>query len=179
MKKRGIGVFCSSSDQLDKKFYDTASKVGEWIGRQGYHLIYGGASVGMMGRVADACLENGGEVTGVMVKASTGFKEIAHTRLSQLITVDSMSERKSVLIHLSEVLLVLPGGIGTLDELLDVLVTKYLHFHQKKIFLFDSPPVWQPFLDYLKILQSHQLVEKKIFDLIERVYSIEDVSLVK
>jgi uncharacterized protein (TIGR00730 family) len=108
----------------------TARLLGETLARNGIELVYGGASVGLMGAVADAVLENGGHVIGVMPQALVD-KEIAHTSLSDLRVVGSMHERKALMAELSDGFIALPGGLGTFEELFEVWTWAQLGYHKK------------------------------------------------
>jgi uncharacterized protein (TIGR00730 family) len=114
--QRSICVFCASSIGAEPIFLEAAKALGRSIAERGWHLVYGGADVGLMGALADAALSAGGPVTGVIPRALVD-REIAHRGLTQLIEVDGMHERKAEMARRADAFLVLPGGLGTLDEL--------------------------------------------------------------
>lgn len=149
-----IAVFCGSSPGNDIIFTRAAETLGRLLAEKQYGLIYGGASVGLMGILADAALMNGGEVVGV-IPNDLKRKEIAHPRLTQLIEVTSMHERKQVMSDLSDAVIALPGGFGTLDELFEMLTWSQLGYHQQPIALLNI----DGFYDHL---QAHigQMVDK-------------------
>jgi uncharacterized protein (TIGR00730 family) len=117
---KSLAVFCGSSPGARPDYRRAAVAVGEALARRGITLVYGGASVGLMGAVADAALAAGGQVVGVIPAALEG-REIAHRGLSELHVVPSMHARKARMSELAEAFLALPGGYGTLDELAEVL----------------------------------------------------------
>jgi uncharacterized protein (TIGR00730 family) len=125
-----ICVFCGSSFGNTPDYLKAAKDIGALIARRGMKLVYGGASVGLMGAVADAALEAGGEVEGVLPKALEE-KELAHRGLSRLHVVQSMHERKAKMADLSDAFVALPGGAGTLEEIFEIWTWAQLGFHRK------------------------------------------------
>jgi uncharacterized protein (TIGR00730 family) len=118
-KMQSIGVFCGSSLGTGDKYRDAAHKFARLLAERSITLVYGGGRVGLMGVIADAALEMGAEVIGVIPKVLYR-KEIAHEGLTDLRVCDTMSERKAIIGELSDAFVALPGGIGTLDELFEV-----------------------------------------------------------
>ena len=118
-------VFCGSSTGTEVAYLDAAEELGSLLAGAGIGLVYGGGSVGLMGAVADACLAAGGDVTGV-IPAGLFRKEIGHTGLTQLVEVASMHERKQLMYELADGFVALPGGLGTLEELAEVLTWNQL-----------------------------------------------------
>jgi len=111
-----------------------ARDVGKGLARRGIRLVYGGASIGMMGEVADAVLEEGGEVTGV-IPENLMIDEVAHSGLTELIVTRDMHERKMAMFERSDAFISLPGGLGTLEETLEIITWKYLGIHIRPIIL--------------------------------------------
>lgn len=129
-------VFCGSSAGNDPVYMEQATRLGEALAKAGIGLVYGGASVGLMGAVADAALAHGGEVIGVIPHALKQ-KEIAHQGLQDLRVVDSMHERKALMAELSDGFIAMPGGVGTLEELFEVWTWAQLGYHDKPCALFN------------------------------------------
>jgi len=127
---KAICVFCGSSYGTRKAYADAARATGRAIAEQGYTLVYGGAKVGLMGTVADAALNAGGKVIGVLPKALED-KEIGHEGLTDLHLVGSMHERKAMMADLSDAFMALPGGVGTLEEIFEVWTWGQLGYHSK------------------------------------------------
>jgi uncharacterized protein (TIGR00730 family) len=146
--QRSVCVFCASSNGTDPIFLETAKALGQTIAERGWHLVYGGADVGLMGAIADAALAAGGAVTGVLPRALF-TQEIAHRGLTQLIQVNSLHERKAEMERRSDAFLVLPGGLGTLDELCEILSWAALGIHDKPIVLINIAGYWEAFLGAL------------------------------
>ncbi len=141
-------VFCGSSAGQDPVYLETARLLGETLARNGIELVYGGASVGLMGAVADAALAHGGHVIGVMPQALVD-KEIAHTGLSDLRVVGSMHERKALMAELSDGFIALPGGLGTFEELFEVWTWAQLGYHKKPCALLNVAGFYDKLADFL------------------------------
>ena len=131
-----VCVFSGSSPGADIAYRAGACDLGHRLADRGIELVYGGASVGLMGSVADAAMEGGGHVIGV-IPQSLVDREIAHPALSDLRVVDSMHERKAVMAELSDAFVALPGGVGTLEELFEVYTWNQLGLHAKPLGLFN------------------------------------------
>lgn len=123
-------VFCGSNAGSDSSYLEAARKLGDALAREKIGLVYGGASVGLMGAVADAVMAEGGEVIGVMPQSLVD-KEIAHKNLPDLRIVGSMHERKALMAELADGFVALPGGLGTLEELFEVWTWAQLGYHRK------------------------------------------------
>ena len=124
-------------------YLDAARQVGALVARRGLGIVYGGGRAGLMGAVADAALEAGGEVIGVMPHGLVE-REVAHTGLTALRVVDSMHERKAMMAELADAFLVLPGGIGTFEEFFETWSWAQLGVHRKPIGLLDVEAFWHP-----------------------------------
>jgi len=131
-----ITVFCGSSFGTDDKYKQQATLLGQTLAQQNIELVYGGAIVGLMGAVANGALNNGGKVIGVLPNFLR-TKEIAHEQLTELILVDSMHERKTKMNELSDGVIALPGGFGTLEEFFEMLTWAQLGLHQKPVALLN------------------------------------------
>lgn len=140
-----VCVFCGSSDGASPKYLEAARHTGRVIAERGLGLVYGGASIGTMGAVADAALEAGGEVIGVIPKVIAEH-EVAHGGLTKLHVVEGMHERKALMTALSDRFLVLPGGLGTLDELFEAMTWRWLGIHDNPIGLLDVDGYWAPLI---------------------------------
>ena len=143
-----VCVFCGSSPGATPAFADRARQLGAVIAAQGLGLVYGGASVGLMGTLADAALAAGGEVIGVIPQSLVDM-EVAHAGLSELRIVTSMHERKAVMADVADAFIALPGGFGTLDELAEVLTWSQLGLHTKPTGLLDVDGYFAPLLEFL------------------------------
>jgi len=142
-----ICVFCGSSPGARPEYSTTARALGELLVQQGIELVYGGASVGLMGIVARTVLEGGGRVTGVIPRL-LAEKEVALTSLDDLRIVDSMHERKALMAELSDGFIALPGGIGTIEEFVEVLTWAQLGIHTKPCGLLNSAGYYDRLLGF-------------------------------
>lgn len=129
---KSVAVFCASRPGTNPVYREAAQYVGKFLADKGFSIIYGGGRVGLMGAVADAALQAGGEVIGV-IPYFLDKQELAHKELSELIMVKSMHERKMKMSELSDAVIALPGGFGTLEELTEMLTWSQLALHQKPI----------------------------------------------
>ncbi len=143
-----VAVYCGSAGGNDPAFLAEAVALGTAIAAAGLGLVYGGASVGLMGAVADAALAGGAEVIGVLPEVLAG-SEIAHTGLTRLEVVPTMHARKARMVKLADAFLILPGGYGTLDELMEIVTWKQLRLHSKPCVLINSAGYWDGLLSFL------------------------------
>lgn len=147
---RRVCVFCGSSDGNDARHVETAAELGRLLAARGLGLVYGGGSVGLMGTVADAVLAAGGEAIGVI---PTGLfrTEVGHTGLTELHQVPDMHSRKALMYDLADGFCVLPGGLGTMEELFEAATWNQLGLHGriKPIVLVDDGGYWRPVIDLL------------------------------
>jgi uncharacterized protein (TIGR00730 family) len=133
---KSVCVFCASSPGVSPAYLAAARSLGDAIAKAGLRLVYGGASTGLMGAVADAALVAGGEVTGVLPEFMLS-RELAHPRLTELVVVSSMHERKAQMAERADAFVALPGGFGTMEELFEVLTWAQLRLHTKPCALLD------------------------------------------
>ncbi len=139
-----VCVFAASSEHVSARYRALARDLGRAIAEQGWQVVYGGGQVGLMGEVARAALAAGGHVVGI-IPHHLNRREVAFDEVTELVMVDTLLERKSHMDSRSDAFAVLPGGIGTLDELLDVLTTRALGFHRRPLVLLDPDGYWEPF----------------------------------
>lgn len=149
-----ITVFCGSNLGNDRVYEEQAYLLGKTLASLGIGVVYGGAKLGLMGVVANAAMENGGEVVGVMPEFLQK-KEIAHTNLTKLILVETMHERKIRMHELSDGIIALPGGFGTIEEFFEMLTWAQLGLHKKPVALLNVNGFYDPLIT---LIQS--MVEK-------------------
>jgi uncharacterized protein (TIGR00730 family) len=158
MLKR-VCVFCGSSAGSGDAYINAARDTGRLLAERGIELVYGGGKVGLMGAVADACLEAGGSVIGVIPNLLV-LKEVAHRGLTELRIVQTMHERKAVMADLSDAFIALPGGYGTLDELSEVLTWSQIGIQHKASGLLNVNGYYDPLLAMLdRAVRDHFLSE--------------------
>lgn len=134
-------VYCGSSDNGPESHRSVARELGALMVERGIALVYGGGRVGVMGTIADAVMEAGGEVTGIIPDFMMRH-EVGHTGITSLEIVTSMHERKARMAELSDAFLVLPGGLGTLEEFFEILTWRYLALHDKPIAVLNTDGYW-------------------------------------
>ncbi len=132
-----ICVFCGSSEDLDASYYKLAKRCGEVIGKSGHNLIYGAGKIGLMGRLAQSTRDNGGKSIGIIPEKLRIEGVVSDVDNEQIITPD-MKTRKDVMRNRSEAFLALPGGFGTMEELLEVITLKQLQYHNKSIVILNG-----------------------------------------
>lgn len=143
-----LAIFCGSSAGNHPAYLEAAQQLGQALANADIGLVYGGASVGLMGAVADAAKAHGGKVIGVIPRTLVD-REIAHTGLDDLHVVNSMHERKALMAELSDGFIALPGGIGTLEELFEVWTWAQLGHHRKPCALFNANGYYDKLIDFL------------------------------
>ncbi|MEY5100797.1 MAG: family protein in fasciation locus [Pseudomonadota bacterium] len=142
-------VYCGSRPGTDPAHAEVARAVGEWIGRHGGQLVYGGGHHGLMGIVADATLDAGGHVVGVIPEALVEM-EAAHQRCTELHVVANMHERKRLMAERADAFVALPGGIGTFEEFFEVWTWRQLGYHDKPVGLLNVGGYYDALLDFLR-----------------------------
>lgn len=147
MLRSQICVYCSSSDVIDPVFMAAAEELGRLLAGRGATLVYGGGNVGLMGATARAVHAHGGRVFGVIPEALKAREGIAYDLADELIVTETMQERKAILFTRADAFVVLPGGFGTLEELLEVLTLKQLRYHEKPIALVNVDGFFDPLLE--------------------------------
>ncbi len=170
-----ICVYCGSSPGLQPEYLETAKKLGSYLAYRKIGLVYGGSNVGLMGVVADAAMENGGEAIGVITKSLA--LHVAHEGLINLQIVDSMHDRKQRMFDLSDGFIALPGGIGTLEELLEVLTWAQLGYHSKPSGLLNVCGYFSGLLDFLDHAAEQRFLRIEHRDLL--IVDQEPESLIK
>lgn len=150
-----IAVYCGSSTTTPTAYFDLAYRIGQAMAQRHYGLVWGGGHVGMMGRVADGCRDSGGRVVGVIPQFMVDL-ELAYIQADQLIVTDDMRQRKAEMEKRADGFLVLPGGIGTLEEMFEILTLRVLEQHVKPMVLLNH----QGFYDSLLALFDRMLQER-------------------
>jgi len=153
MKIKSLTVFCGSKPGKNPAFEKMAKALGSWLANEQITLIYGGGNKGLMGALANACLAQEGKVIGIMPKLLLEW-EAQHTGLTELMVTETMHERKLLLYEKGEAALVLPGGLGTFDELFEMLVWNNLSIHEKKIVLFNYEGFYDPLVEMINKMEE-------------------------
>jgi uncharacterized protein (TIGR00730 family) len=171
---RSLCVYCGSSSEVRKSHRDAAHDLGEALAKAGIRLVFGGGRVGLMGIVADAALDNGGEVIGIIPKFLEQ-REVGHSACDELIVTENMHDRKLKMASLSDAFAILPGGMGTLDETFEILTWKQLELHDKPIIVVDVEGYWKPLASLIEMQISENYVRSEYRDLFSVVQTAAEV----
>ncbi|WP_145074523.1 LOG family protein [Poriferisphaera corsica] len=150
-----VCVFCSASDRVDAAYKTAAQTLGSLIGQRNHSLVWGGGKVGLMGEVARSAQSAGATLFGVIPESMQDI-EIAYTDADQLVVTQTMRERKALMDSEADAFIILPGGIGTLEELTEIMVLRYLKYHDRPIILINTNNFYDPFIK----LMQHYVDEK-------------------
>jgi len=156
---RTVCVYCGSGPGTDPQFMEAASALGKAFAEHGIGLVYGGGSIGLMGAVANGVLDNGGKVTGIIPDFLTA-RENALSRVQELIVTKNMHERKQLMFEHSDAFVALPGGIGTLEELVEQMTWAQLGRHTKPILLANIANFWEPLLSLLAHMRQKEFIRQ-------------------
>jgi uncharacterized protein (TIGR00730 family) len=173
MMKR-ITVFCGSSSGTEEIYTTQATLLGQTLAKRNIELVYGGANVGLMGAVADGVLNNGGKAIGLLPNFLRS-KEIAHKQLTELILVDTMHERKTKMNDLSDGVIALPGGFGTLDELFEMLTWAQLGLHKKPIAILNIDGYFDSLIIFIQTMTDKGLLKEANQQMLLVSDSIDDL----
>lgn len=168
-----ICVFCGSHDAAYFEFTSEAAELGRYLAQCGINLVYGGSDCGLMGVVASNVIKNAGEVIAVMPKDL--LERCGHKDGTRLITVNSMQERKQKMIDLSDAFIVLPGGLGTLDEAFEVLTYRQLGYHKKPCGFLSVNGYYDHIFSFIRSAVSHGFIKPEHEKLIFSTRSIEEL----
>jgi hypothetical protein len=144
-----VGVYCASSQNLEPCFHDAAAIIGKGLATRGLTLVYGGGCIGLMGEVATVAAKHGGNVVGVITHKLVAHEQ-ANEKCNELIVVDTMQERRTIMMNRGDAFIVLPGGIGTYEEFFEVLVGRQLGDHTKPIGVVNVDGYFDPLLEMLE-----------------------------
>lgn len=157
-----VAVFCGSKTGNDPQFVQDAANLGELLAKNGFDIVYGGASIGMMGALADHAIANGGRVTGVIPEVLVAW-ERQHKGLSELIVTEDMHIRKKTMYEMCSAAIILPGGYGTLDELFEMLTWNQLSIHDKKIYILNTAGFYDHLILHMESLEAKGFLYKPIW----------------
>jgi len=162
---KNICVFASSSDFLDKVYYETARELGLLIGEYGYNIVYGGSQKGLMFACAGAVKERGGKICGIMPKRIADFGCANPDDCDEFILTEGMRERKALLDDKSDAVIALAGGFGTLEELSEMIVQKQLGYCKKPIIILNTNGFYDKLIEFFEVMISNNFASKNSRDL--------------
>ena len=172
MKIKALTVFCGSKSGNNPSFLSAAAALGNLLAQENIELVYGGGNKGLMGALANGCLDQGGKVIGIMPKLLLEW-EAQHTGLTELIITENMHDRKKILYEKGDAGLVLPGGMGTLDELFEMLTWNNLKIHNKKVFVLNIDGYYDALIQLLENMDTNGFMYDNWKDRIIACPSIE------
>ncbi|MAP95072.1 MAG: TIGR00730 family Rossman fold protein [Ponticaulis sp.] len=167
-----ICLYCGSSNEVDPSYLDLAKRLGETLANAGIRLVYGGGSVGLMGAAATAAHEAGGSVLGIMPRFLLSQERIFDAVEHRI--VETMHERKQMMFDESDAFIVLPGGIGTLEEAVEMLSWARLDLHSKPMAFLDEDEFWKPFFELMGHIVDGKFTPMAFLDLFAHVSTPED-----
>lgn len=171
-----IGVFCSANSNIDPDFFSLTRELGTWIGQNGHTLVFGGCNMGLMECIAKSVHEAGGRTIGVVPQViEKGGKVSDFVDIN--IACDNLSERKDLMLLQSDVLIALPGGIGTLDEIFSVAAAHTIGYHNKRVIIYNMKGFWDSTIRMLDNLQSQGLIRGSWRNYIQIADSMEQIQL--
>ena len=169
-----VCVYCGSAGDVDERYREAARELGAALAGAGIDVVYGGGRIGLMGLLADAALEAGGKVVGI-IPGLLRDAELAHHGATELVIAGSMHERKRLMAERADAFAVLPGGIGTLDELFEIMTWRHLGLHDKPVFLVDVEGYWRPLIGLLDHLVAHNFAAPLVPRLLEIVPGVPEL----
>ena len=173
-KIRTICVYCGSGPGTNPRFIEAAIALGRILAEHGIRLVYGGGSIGLMGAIATSVLDHGGSVTGIIPTFLTA-RENALTRIQEMIVTPDMHERKRLMFERSDAFVALPGGIGTLEELVEQMTWQQLGRHTKPVLLANIDGFWEPLLALLAHMRATEFIRAGLAVNILKAERVEDI----
>jgi cytokinin riboside 5'-monophosphate phosphoribohydrolase len=170
---KNVAVYCSSSDALADEYFAVAKDVGEYLGTNGYNLVWGGANVGLMGQVAKSTKEFGGKIIGVIPKAIEKEK-IIFQNADEMIVTEDLYQRKKIMAERTDAFLALAGGFGTIEEIVEVLTLKQLHLHQKPIVFINTRNFFDPLINQFELMYKEKVAKVEYRALYHVTNSVND-----
>ena len=169
-----IGIFCSASNDIDARFIEKTRELGAWLGKNKKCVVYGGSNTGLMEVVARAAKENGGTLMGV-VPSILEEKGRASDMLDIQFKTVNLSDRKDIMLRESDIMIALPGGIGTLDEIFHVMASATIGYHDKKVVLYNIDGFWDGIVDFMHHLDQHNFIHKSLNLVVESANNLEEL----
>lgn len=154
-----IGIFCSAADDIETVYFEKARELGAWMGQNDKSLVYGGANIGLMECVAQAAKAHGTFILGI-VPTKLEERGAVSDLLDVTFRVDNLSERKDAMLRESDILVALPGGVGTLDEVFHVMASASIGYHSKKVIFYNVNGFWNELLAFLNRLREQRFARR-------------------
>ena len=171
---RNIGIFCASSNRLEPVFYEEAKRLGEWIGRQGRTLVYGGANCGLMETLARSVHESGGRVLGVVPQILVDNDRVGGF-IDEMVLTPDLNQRKQGIIDRSDIIIAMPGSVGTLDEVFTVLAANTIGIHSKRVLFWNIDGFWDELFQMFRALERRNVINKPLSDYVLVANAFDEV----
>lgn len=169
-----IGIFCSANNNIDESYFKLTQELGEWIGRNKHSVVFGGCNIGLMEHIARACHDAGGMNIGIIPSIIEKNGKVSEY-VDVAIHCDNLSDRKDLLLTHSEIIIALPGGLGTLDEVFTVAASATIGYHHKQVILYNMNGFWDKFIELLDDLQQKGMVRGNYHEQIAVVSSLNEI----
>ena len=169
-----IGIFCSSSNKLDEIYYEESDRLGRWIGSHGLTLVYGGANCGLMEVLAKSVHETGGKVLGVVPQILIDRNRVS-TYIDETVFTQDLTDRKQQLIDQSDIIIALPGSVGTLDEVFTVMAANTIGIHDKKVVFWNINGFWSGLFSLFDQMMLTGVVNKPFDSVMVKANNLEEV----
>lgn len=171
---KAIGIFCSAAKDIDSCYFDAAREVGTWMAHKGIALVYGGTAMGLMEAVAQAVHEGGGHIVGVVPNRIVE-RNVQSRLLDETILCTTLAERKQIMLERSDILLALPGGIGTLDEVFHTMGSATIGEHSKRVVLYNTGGFWDDCISMLHHMNDRGFIRGSLDDYVTSVASVGEL----
>lgn len=173
-KIKSACVYCGSSSTSNPVFDAPTIELGQSLAKSGITLVYGGGSPGLMGKVANACMDAGGAVIGIIPDHILKL-EVRHNQLTELHVVDNMHTRKMMMAEKADAFVIMPGGLGTLDEAFEIMTWKYLGVHNKPVIIANIDGYWDPLIALIQHMYQHKFVREEHMNTYIEAKSVAEV----
>lgn len=171
---RNIGIFCASSNRMEPVFYEEAKRLGEWIGHQGRTLVYGGANCGLMETLARSVHESGGRVLGVVPQILVDNNRVSGF-IDEMVLTPDLNQRKQGIIDRSDIIIAMPGSVGTLDEVFTVLAANTIGIHSKRVLFWNIDGFWDELFQMFRALERRNVINKPLSDYVLVANTFDEV----
>ena len=170
-----VAIFCSANENIEPVYFEKTRELGEWLAKNGDSIVFGGCDMGLMECVAKAAYDAGGMTIGVV---PSKIEENGHVSqyLSVEIPCDNLSDRKDLMLLKSDVVVALPGGLGTLDEIFTVAASSTIGYHNKRVIVYDLKGFWGKLIELLDDMQERGFVRGSWHDYIDVAHSLDDIA---
>ena len=169
-----IGVFCSANNNISQEYFTLTQELGEWMAKNGHTVVYGGCDMGLMKTIGHSVHDNGGQAIGVVPQIIEKHGIRANC-LDVDIPVDNLSERKDIILSYSDVIIALPGGVGTIDEIFTVAAGKTIGYHNKTISLYNMNGFSNKTLELMEDLDNHGMIRGDYREILIPANNLEEI----